>query len=109
MAADGKEALGSMGDDSGLACLSDKPRLLFQYFKQNFAQVTNPAIDSIRERPVMTLDSTLGAEQNLLEETPEHARLLRLHRPVLRDEELEAIRQIDRPASRRRRSRRSSR
>ena len=97
MAAGGKEALGSMGDDSGLACLSDKPRLLFQYFKQNFAQVTNPAIDSIRERPVMTLDSTLGAEKNLLEETPEHARLLRLNRPILRDEELEAIRQIDRP------------
>ena len=96
-ASGGKEALGSMGDDSGLACLSDKPRLLFQYFKQNFAQVTNPAIDSIRERPVMTLDSTLGAEKNLLEETPEHARLLRLHRPVLRDAELEAIRQIDRP------------
>jgi glutamate synthase (NADPH/NADH) large chain len=97
MASGGKEALGSMGDDSGLACLSDKPRLLFQYFKQNFAQVTNPAIDSIRERPVMTLDSTLGAEKNLLDETPEHARLLRLHRPILRDEELEAIRQIDRP------------
>ncbi|MEZ4333449.1 MAG: glutamate synthase large subunit [Myxococcota bacterium] len=97
MASTGKEALGSMGDDSGLACLSDKPRLLFQYFKQNFAQVTNPAIDSIRERPVMTLDSTIGAEKNLLDETPDHARLLRLHRPVLRDEELEAIRQIDRP------------
>jgi glutamate synthase domain-containing protein 2/glutamate synthase domain-containing protein 1/glutamate synthase domain-containing protein 3 len=97
MAAGGKEALGSMGDDSGLACLSDKPRLLFQYFKQNFAQVTNPAIDSIRERPVMTLDSTLGEEKNLLDETPEHARLLRLNRPILRDEELESIRQIDRP------------
>jgi glutamate synthase domain-containing protein 2/glutamate synthase domain-containing protein 1/glutamate synthase domain-containing protein 3 len=95
MASNGKEALGSMGEDSALACLSDKPRLLFSYFKQNFAQVTNPAIDSIRERPVMTLDSTLGAEKNLLEETPEHARLLRLHRPVLRDAELEAIRQID--------------
>ncbi|MEZ4353664.1 MAG: glutamate synthase large subunit [Myxococcota bacterium] len=97
MAANGKEALGSMGEDAALACLSDKPRLLFQYFKQNFAQVTNPAIDSIRERPVMTLDSTLGYERNLLEETPEHARLLRLHRPVLRDRELEAIRQIDEP------------
>ena len=97
MAANGKEALGSMGEDSALACLSDRPRLLFQYFKQNFAQVTNPAIDSIRERPVMTLDSTLGAEKNLLEETPEHARLLRLHRPVLRNAELEAIRQIDSP------------
>jgi glutamate synthase domain-containing protein 2/glutamate synthase domain-containing protein 1/glutamate synthase domain-containing protein 3 len=95
MAENGKEALGSMGEDSALACLSDKPRLLFGYFKQNFAQVTNPAIDSIRERPVMTLDSTLGEEKNLLAETPEHARLLRLHRPVLRDAELEAIRQID--------------
>jgi glutamate synthase domain-containing protein 1 len=97
MASNGKEALGSMGEDAALACLSDKPRLLFGYFKQNFAQVTNPAIDSIRERPVMTLDSTLGEEKNLLVETPEHARLLRLHRPVLRDAELEAIRQIDQP------------
>ncbi len=97
MAANGKEALGSMGEDSALACLSDRSRLLFQYFKQSFAQVTNPAIDSIRERPVMTLDSTLGAEKNLLEETPEHAELLRLHRPVLRDAEFEAIRRIDKP------------
>ena len=97
MASNGKEALGSMGEDAALACLSDRPRLLFHYFKQSFAQVTNPAIDSIRERPVMTLDSTIGAEKNLLDETPEHARLLRLHRPVLRDAELEAIRQIDQP------------
>jgi len=97
MAANGKEPLGSMGEDSALACLSDRSRLLFHYFKQNFAQVTNPAIDSIRERPVMTLDSTLGAEKNLLDETPEHAELLRLHRPVLRNAELEAIRQIDKP------------
>ena len=100
MASNGKEALGSMGEDAALACLSDKPRLLYSYFKQNFAQVTNPAIDSIRERPVMTLDSTLGEEKNLLDETPEHARLLRLHRPVLRDAELEAIRQVDQPGFR---------
>jgi len=97
MAVNGKEALGSMGEDAALACLSDRSRLLFHYFKQNFAQVTNPAIDSIRERPVMTLDSTLGEEQNLLIETPGHARLLRLHRPVLREAELEQIRQIDKP------------
>lgn len=97
MAAHAKEPLGSMGEDSALACLSDRSRLLFHYFKQSFAQVTNPAIDSIRERPVMTLDSTLGAEKNLLEETPRHAELLRLHRPVLRDAELEAIRRIDKP------------
>jgi hypothetical protein len=97
MAANGKEPLGSMGEDSALACLSDRSRLLFHYFKQNFAQVTNPAIDSIRERPVMTLDSTLGAEKNLLDETPKHAELLRLHRPVLRNAELKAIREIDKP------------
>ncbi|HEB91393.1 MAG TPA: glutamate synthase large subunit [Deltaproteobacteria bacterium] len=97
MVANAKEPLGSMGEDSALACLSDRSRLLFHYFKQNFAQVTNPAIDSIRERPVMTLESTLGLERNLLEETPEHAQLLRLHRPVLRNAQLEAIRKIDKP------------
>jgi glutamate synthase domain-containing protein 2/glutamate synthase domain-containing protein 1/glutamate synthase domain-containing protein 3 len=96
MFADGKEPLGSMGDDAALACLSDRSRPLFHYFKQNFAQVTNPAIDSIRERPVMTLHSTLGAEKNLLEETPEHARLLRLMHPVLTNEQLETIRSADR-------------
>jgi len=88
----GKEALGSMGDDAALACVSDQARPLYHYFKQHFAQVTNPAIDSIRERPVMTLHSTLGAEKNLLEETPEHARLLRLMHPVLSNAELELIR-----------------
>ncbi|MBW2243998.1 MAG: glutamate synthase large subunit [Deltaproteobacteria bacterium] len=92
MFANGKETLGSMGDDAALACLSDRARPLFHYFKQHFAQVTNPAIDSIRERPVMTLHSTLGSEKNLLEETPEHAELLRLHHPVLTDAQLEAIR-----------------
>ncbi len=97
MCVGGKEALGSMGDDSALACLSELPRPLFHYFKQHFAQVTNPAIDSIRERPVMSLHSTLGAEKNLLEETPEHARLLRLFHPVVTDEQLEAIRQADVP------------
>jgi glutamate synthase domain-containing protein 2/glutamate synthase domain-containing protein 1/glutamate synthase domain-containing protein 3 len=92
MFANGKEPLGSMGDDAALACLSDRPRPLFHYFKQHFAQVTNPAIDSIRERPVMTLHSTLGYERNLLEETPEHARLLRLYHPVITDDQLETIR-----------------
>ncbi|HKX46372.1 MAG TPA: glutamate synthase large subunit [Planctomycetota bacterium] len=93
MFATGKETLGSMGDDTALACLSDRPRSLFHYFKQHFAQVTNPAIDSIRERPVMTLHSTLGAEQNLLDETPEHARLLRLQHPLITDDQLESIKQ----------------
>jgi glutamate synthase domain-containing protein 2/glutamate synthase domain-containing protein 1/glutamate synthase domain-containing protein 3 len=100
MIRDGKEAVGSMGEDAALACLSDRPRLLFHYFKQLFAQVTNPAIDSILERPVMSLYSTLGAEKNLLEETPEHARLLRLDRPVILDEELARIRNLALPGFR---------
>jgi glutamate synthase domain-containing protein 2/glutamate synthase domain-containing protein 1/glutamate synthase domain-containing protein 3 len=95
MYAAGKESLGSMGDDAALACLSDHARPLFHYFKQRFAQVTNPAIDSVRERPVMTIQSTLGAEKNLLEETPEHAQLLRLSHPVLSNAELETIRRSE--------------
>ncbi len=95
MAAQGKWPIGSMGEDAALACLSDRPRLLYTYFKQLFAQVTNPAMDSINERPVMALYSTLGAEKNILAQTPEHARLLRLEHPVLTDEELERIRRSD--------------
>ncbi|MBS1105185.1 MAG: gltB [Deltaproteobacteria bacterium] len=94
MAAEGKWAIGSMGNDEALACLSDRPRMLYHYFKQLFAQVTNPAMDSINEATVMSLYSTLGAEKNLLEETPEHARMLRANRPILSNEELERIRQI---------------
>ena len=100
MAATGKWPLGSMGEDSALACLSDRPRLLYHYFKQLFAQVSNPAMDSINERPIMSLYSTLGAEKNLLEETPEHARLLRVEHPVLTDEELERIRDVSLPGFR---------
>jgi len=97
MAANGSEAIGSMGNDAPLACLSDQPTLLYNYFKQTFAQVTNPAIDSIREESVMSLKTTVGAEGNLLEETPEHARLLEMDDPVLTNEELARIRQLDRP------------
>ncbi|MCE2392236.1 MAG: glutamate synthase large subunit [Proteobacteria bacterium] len=97
MASGGAEAVGSMGNDSPIAALSDRPSLLFSYFKQVFAQVTNPAIDSIREESVMSLISTLGSEGNLLDSTPEHARLLQLPQPVLSDEELERIRRIDHP------------
>ncbi|MCH2172407.1 glutamate synthase large subunit [Myxococcota bacterium] len=96
MVKDSKWAIGSMGEDAALACLSDRSRMLYHYFKQQFAQVTNPAMDSINEGTVMSLYSTLGAEKNLLEETAAHARLLRLDRPILRNEELEKIRQIDR-------------
>ncbi len=97
MVSDAKWAIGSMGNDEALACLSDRPRLLYHYFKQQFAQVTNPAMDSINEGNVMSLYSTLGAEKNLLDETPEHARLLRCDRPILTNEQLERIRRLEAP------------
>jgi len=100
MAVEGKWPIGSMGEDAALACLSDRPQLLYRYFKQLFAQVTNPPMDSINERPVMALYSTLGAEQNLLEETESHARMLRVEHPVLTNPELERLRQIDQPGFR---------
>ncbi|HEY8122483.1 MAG TPA: glutamate synthase central domain-containing protein, partial [Myxococcota bacterium] len=97
MGAQGKWPIGSMGEDAALACLSDRPQMLYRYFKQLFAQVSNPPMDSINERPVMALYSTLGAEGNLLEETPEHARMIRVEHPVITDEELEKLRELDRP------------
>jgi len=97
MAEQGKWPIGSMGNDEALACLSDRPRLLYHYFKQLFAQVTNPAMDSINERPVMTLYSSLGAERNLLEETEQHARMIRIEHPVITNAQLESLRQIDQP------------
>ncbi len=86
-----QEAVFSMGDDIPLAPLSRYPRLLFTYFKQLFAQVTNPPIDPIREWAVMTLGAGLGPEQNLLSETPEHARILQLSSAILFEQELETI------------------
>jgi glutamate synthase domain-containing protein 2/glutamate synthase domain-containing protein 1/glutamate synthase domain-containing protein 3 len=100
MAKDGKEATGSMGNDTPLAVLSDRPQLLFHYFKQLFAQVTNPPIDPIREELVMTLRTTLGAESNLFEESPTHCRKLQLHSPILSNQELEQIRALDTPGLR---------
>ena len=100
MVSGGKWAIGSMGDDAALACLSDRTRMFYDYFKQQFAQVTNPAMDSINEAAVMSLYSTLGAEKNLLTQTPEHARMLRCARPVLTDEQLASIREIDLPGFR---------
>ncbi|MBW2415025.1 MAG: glutamate synthase large subunit [Deltaproteobacteria bacterium] len=93
----GMEAMGSMGNDTPLACLSDQPSLLYAYFKQMFAQVTNPAIDSTREDSVMSLRTTVGTERNVLAETPEHARLLAFDQPVLTNEDLERVRRIDHP------------
>ncbi|MAE96163.1 MAG: glutamate synthase large subunit [Deltaproteobacteria bacterium] len=97
MAVQGKWPIGSMGEDAALACLSDRPQMLYRYFKQLFAQVSNPAMDSINERPVMALYSPLGSEGNLLTETEEHARMIRVEHPLIRDDELEALRQVDLP------------
>ncbi|NJO95735.1 MAG: glutamate synthase large subunit [Pleurocapsa sp. CRU_1_2] len=91
MAISGKEPTFCMGDDIPLAVLSDKPRLLYDYFKQRFAQVTNPAIDPLRESLVMSLSMQLGAKGNVLNLKPEDARLLKLDSPILNDEELAAI------------------
>ena len=88
----GEEATGSMGSDTPLAVLSDKPKHLFEYFKQLFAQVTNPPIDAIREEIIMAEDMMLGPESNLLEDGPQHCRRLWIQRPMLTNEELEKIR-----------------
>ena len=92
MCLEGKEPVGSMGDDTPLAVLSDEPRPLFDYFKQLFAQVTNPAIDPIREELVMSLTTYLGKQGNLLDEKPEHARMLKLNTPILTNDDLHYIR-----------------
>ncbi|HEY9724906.1 MAG TPA: glutamate synthase-related protein [Chroococcales cyanobacterium] len=91
MVIDGKEPTFCMGDDIPLAVLSDKPHLLYDYFKQRFAQVTNPPIDPLRESLVMSLSMELGERGNLLDAKPEYARLLKLETPVLNEAELEAI------------------
>ncbi|VTT99849.1 glutamate synthase : Glutamate synthase (NADH) large subunit OS=Chthonomonas calidirosea (strain DSM 23976 / ICMP 18418 / T49) GN=CCALI_01654 PE=4 SV=1: GATase_2: Glu_syn_central: Glu_synthase: GXGXG [Gemmataceae bacterium] len=97
IAQDGQEPVSSMGTDIPLAVLSDRPQVLFNYFRQLFAQVTNPPIDPIREKIVMNTESLVGAEVNLLDETPEHARLLRLKSPMLADDELARVRELSRP------------
>ncbi|MGI8742434.1 MAG: glutamate synthase large subunit [Bryobacteraceae bacterium] len=94
MAANGEEPVGSMGTDTPLACLSDKPQALFNYFKQLFAQVTNPAIDPIREELVMSLTSYIGTERNILEETPRHCHTLKLPHPLLTNRDLEKLRRV---------------
>ena len=94
MATDAQEPVGSMGADTPLACLSDKPQPLFNYFKQNFAQVTNPPIDSIREELVMSLTSYIGTEGNLLDETPKHCHTLKLLEPILTNRDLEKMRRV---------------
>jgi glutamate synthase (NADPH) large chain len=94
MAEKGEEPIGSMGTDTPLACLSDKPQPLFHYFKQLFAQVTNPAIDPIREELVMSLTSYIGHERNILDETPQQCHLLKLAHPLLTNRDLEKLRRV---------------
>ncbi len=94
MATAGEEPIGSMGTDTPLACLSDKPQPLFHYFKQLFAQVTNPPVDPIREEMVMSLISYIGRERNILTETPEHCHTLRLEHPILSNRDLEKLRRV---------------
>ena len=95
MARDAIEPTGSMGNDTALAVLSDMRPPLFSYFKQLFAQVTNPAIDPIRESIVMSLEAVIGPEINLLGETPDHCHQLVMPQPLLRSTELEKLRQVD--------------
>ncbi len=97
MVAESKEPVGSMGDDTPLSVLSDRPRLLYSHFKQRFAQVTNPAIDPLREHLVMSLNTYLGPRHSLLEESEEHARLIYLQSPVLLDHEMSALRNMADP------------
>jgi glutamate synthase domain-containing protein 2/glutamate synthase domain-containing protein 1/glutamate synthase domain-containing protein 3 len=95
MAINGEEPVGSMGNDTPLAVLSDRPQLLYNYFKQLFAQVTNPPLDAIREEIVTSLITTIGSEGNLLDETPQQCRLLRLDQPILTNRDLAKIKALD--------------
>ncbi|MFT3917605.1 MAG: glutamate synthase large subunit [Anaeromyxobacteraceae bacterium] len=95
MATDGTEPIGSMGNDAPIAVLSERPQPLFNYFQQLFAQVTNPPVDAIREEIIMAVETAVGPEGNLLEPGPESCRQLSLPTPVLRNEELEKLRNLD--------------
>jgi glutamate synthase domain-containing protein 2/glutamate synthase domain-containing protein 3 len=94
MGAMGQEPVGSMGTDTPLACLSDRPQPLFNYFRQLFAQVTNPPIDPIREELVMSLISYIGTERNILDEAPENCHTLKLQHPILSNRDLEKLRRV---------------
>ncbi|HSP01484.1 MAG TPA: glutamate synthase large subunit, partial [Thioalkalivibrio sp.] len=91
----GQEAVGSMGDDTPMPVLSTQERSLYDYFRQQFAQVTNPAIDPLREQIVMSLETCLGRERNLFEETPEHAARLMADSPVLSEEKFQQLMALD--------------
>ena len=95
MAAGGNEAIGSMGSDTPLAVLSDRPQPLYNYFKQLFAQVTNPPVDSIREESIMSADTTIGPEANMLKPAPECARQIKLSSPIFTNQNLEKLRHLN--------------
>ncbi len=97
MARDGVEAVGSMGNDAALAVLSNQPRLLYDYFKELFAQVTNPPIDCIREKLIISAETRLGSEGNLLNPQPSACRRVELEWPILTNEEFAKLRRLDRP------------
>ncbi|HEX3800600.1 MAG TPA: glutamate synthase large subunit [Verrucomicrobiae bacterium] len=97
MARDGVEAIGSMGTDTPLAVLSDKPQSLYNYFKQLFAQVTNPPIDCIREELITSAETTIGSEHNLLKPSPQSCSLIELKSPILTNEEFAKLKHLNRP------------
>jgi glutamate synthase (ferredoxin) len=100
MATTGEEPLGSMGTDTALAALSDRPRLLYDYFKQLFAQVTNPPLDAIREELVTSMASTIGPEGNLLDPRPESCRQIKIEYPVIDNDQLAKLRYVYEPGFR---------
>ncbi|MEE3244087.1 MAG: glutamate synthase large subunit [Bacteroidota bacterium] len=97
MATKGKEPIGSMGSDTPLAVLSDRPQLIYNYFKQLFAQVTNPPLDGIREELITDLSLTLGPDTNLMEITPDYCKKIRIQNPVISKEDLDKIKNFDNP------------
>ena len=100
MASKGEEPIGSMGTDTALAVLSDRPRMLYDYFKQLFAQVTNPPLDAIREELVTAMESTIGPERNLLVPEPESCRQINLKYPVIDNADLAKLRHVSAPGFR---------
>ena len=92
-----KEAIGSMGTDTPLAVLSDKPQLLYNYFKQLFAQVTNPPLDGIREEIVTDTSLSVGSDYNIFDVTANHAKKLHIQNPVISNEDLDKIKNIENP------------
>ena len=94
MCVKGKESIGSMGTDTPLAVLSKRPQLLYNYFKQLFAQVTNPPLDGIREEIVTDTSLTVGSDYNIFDIVPDHAKKLKINNPIISNEDLDKIKYI---------------